>query len=585
LRIFPALVLMLAAAWLIAWLMLLPDEFREFGRHMMAGGWFAANLQFWSEAGYFDTGAHAKPLLHLWSLGVEEQFYLVWPWLMAAFLRWPRHRLVMVALLCLASLLWNEHEARHRVTAAYFSPLGRFWELAAGGLLAMWERQRLSQGAPAMPPAVAHALSLLGMGLILGSGWCLNEGMRFPGVSALPVVAGSVMLIAAGPHGWMNRVALSAKWMVWLGLLSYGFYLWHWPLLSFLEIGWGRVPPWTWRTVALVLALFAAWLSHRFVERHIRYGPRKQGVTRMLVAMLVITVLGWMAMKRHGLPFRAVQVLNPAAATMTIGAGREHADMSCGGYPSLRPAPPVCWADKRERPVWAVWGDSKADSLFWGLLRTSEPGHRWLALGRSVPVVGSEDIYGSDQGVSGPVLSTLLAHPEIRLVVLTTALRVLYHLPPGSDEQLPDSLVPWAANERLALEGLSRTIRQLEAAGKKVVFVVDNPTLPEPRKCMPGGRAVGLPTWLGAWRWPENPACQMPLSTHLKATQRYRDMVAELSRRHPALMVFDPTPLLCPGDACAATSEGRFNYWRTDHISDFSNARIGQALNDALRGF
>jgi hypothetical protein len=146
----------------------------------------------------------------------------------------------------------------------------------------------------------------------------------------LPVVLGSVMIIGAGPLALANRFILSSGVMVQLGLLSYGFYLWHWPVLSFMEIGLGRLPPWTWRTGAVLMALGLAWLSHRFFEPLVRFGPRRPGVVWMLLGMTVVTALGWSAFKRHGMPFRLVNKLNPAASTMTIGKGFELADLSCG---------------------------------------------------------------------------------------------------------------------------------------------------------------------------------------------------------------------------------------------------------------
>jgi peptidoglycan/LPS O-acetylase OafA/YrhL len=584
LRIFPALLLVLAAVFAFAWITLLPAEFEELGQHIAAGGWFGANLLYWSESGYFDTGTRAKPLLHLWSLGVEEQFYFVWPWLILMAVRLKRFGVAPLLVLGVASLGWSEFQTGHDPTAAYFSPLSRFWELAAGGLLSVWERQRvkpLAEPSQLMP----SLLSVLGAVLVLVSGWALSEASAFPGVHALPVVLGSVMIIGAGPLALANRFILSSGVMVQLGLLSYGFYLWHWPVLSFMEIGLGRLPPWTWRTGAVLMALGLAWLSHRFFEPLVRFGPRRPGVVWMLLGMTVVTALGWSAFKRHGMPFRLVNKLNPAASTMTIGKGFELADLSCSGYPEWRPVPAVCWADRRERPVFAVWGDSKSDSLFWGLLRTSHPGRRWVAFGRGVPVVGKEPIYANHQPVSALALQTILAHPEIRLVALTTAMRVLFQLPPGSDERLP---LPdlWPRQHGVwALNGLSRTVDALEGAGKKVVFVIDNPTLPEPRKCLPGGRALGLPVSLGGTRWPENMDCGFALAQHLVLTRRYREMVSELARRHPRMVVFDPTAILCPDGVCAASQDGQFMYWRSDHISDTANEQLGRVLNEQVARF
>lgn len=580
LRIFPGLLLVLAAVWGMGWLMLLPVEFQELGRHVTAGGWFTANLLYWAEAGYFDTTAQAKPLLHLWSLGVEEQFYLIWPWLLLVLVRHRRAGAALLGVIVVGSLAWSEWQVVSDPTAAYFSPLSRFWELAAGGLLALsewggkrriWRHERL-----------ATLVATVGLGLLFGSCFWLDEHAQFPGWRAVPAVLGTVMVIGAGPMALPNRYGLASRPMVWLGLLSYGFYLWHWPLLSFLSIGIGGTAPAYWRGAALVLALALAWCSLHAFENRVRYGPRRRGLLWMIGLMTLVTALGWAVHKRHGFPGRLVAERNPVAATMKIGDGWDMVDMKCPAYPERGAQLPVCWSDKREQPVFAVWGDSKSDSLYWGLMRTSEPGRRWMALGRGVPIVGDDPLYADHQPVSVPALEALLSDDRIRVVVITSALRVLYHLPPGSDEHLPD-LAQWAHREERILEGLGRTVQRLQSSGKRVVFALDNPTLPEPRKCLPDGRGLGLPAWLAEARWPANPACSMTVQEHLRQTARYRAMVRLLGERFPDMRVVDPVPVLCPSGHCAATDSGAFLYWRSDHISDEGSDRVGRVVNALLR--
>jgi peptidoglycan/LPS O-acetylase OafA/YrhL len=135
-RIFPALLLVLTTCLLFGWFLLLADEFNQLGKHITAGASFISNLVFWNEAGYFDNAADTKPLLHLWSLGIEEQFYVVWP--LVLWLAWKKkfNPIIIIILLVIASFVFNIYLIKSDEIAAFYSPLTRFWELLSGSLLA-----------------------------------------------------------------------------------------------------------------------------------------------------------------------------------------------------------------------------------------------------------------------------------------------------------------------------------------------------------------------------------------------------------------------------------------------------------------
>jgi peptidoglycan/LPS O-acetylase OafA/YrhL len=264
-RIFPALILVLAASLALGWLLLLPDEFMQLGKHVAGGAGFVANLVFWREAGYFDTAAELKPLLHLWSLGVEEQYYLVWPLLLFLFRKEPRRMLAMMALLAVLSFGANLWLTAWRPSAAFYLPVTRFWELLAGGLLACFAARRLPY---------ANLQAGLGALLLAAGLFLLSAERSFPGWWALLPVAGTALLVSAGPAAWINRRLLANRAAVYLGLISYPLYLWHWPLLSYARIVQGGEPPASHRAWLLAASVVLSVLTYELVEKKIRFARR-----------------------------------------------------------------------------------------------------------------------------------------------------------------------------------------------------------------------------------------------------------------------------------------------------------------------
>lgn len=297
-RIFPALIVVLLSCFVFGWHALLADEYRQFGKELAGGAGFVSNLVLWSGAGYFDSAAELKPLLHLWSLGIEEQFYMVWP--LVLWLAWMRRTslLVVTLLLGLVSFLFNLYLIREDMVATFYSPLTRFWELLAGAALAYLTLIKKASGQPTSGVTLPYQLrSTAGIALILAGIFLLNKDSAFPGYWALLPVVGAVLLISAGEHAWFNRYVLSHKAMVWIGLISYPLYLWHWPLLAYPRIIEAGDPNWMVRAAAVVLSVILAWLTYKFIETPVRTSvmPRKYtvGLATVMVAVAAAGVATW----------------------------------------------------------------------------------------------------------------------------------------------------------------------------------------------------------------------------------------------------------------------------------------------------
>ena len=312
-RIFPALTLVLVASLIIGWLVLLPDELNQLGKHVVAGAGFVSNLVLWSEAGYFDNSADTKPLLHLWSLGVEEQFYIIWPLLLWLASRQHFSLFTLVILVALFSFTFNINAVSQDPVATFYSPLTRFWELLCGTLLAWYSlhkaeflvgiKKMLGKVVPSSCIKridskegrwLSNSFSAVGF-LLLGYGfWSIDKELSFPGYWAVLPVLGAVLIILAGPEAWLNRKILSHRFFVWFGLISYPLYLWHWPILSFARIIHFDVPPLKFRVLAVAVSILLAWLTVKFIEKPFRFGSQRSAlkVTTLCSLICIVAISG-----------------------------------------------------------------------------------------------------------------------------------------------------------------------------------------------------------------------------------------------------------------------------------------------------
>jgi peptidoglycan/LPS O-acetylase OafA/YrhL len=287
-RIFPALIAVLSAVLGIGWALLLSDEFTNLGKHVGAGAAFVSNMVFWREVGYFDIAADLKPLLHLWSLAVEEQFYLVWPAVLMLLARRTKIGWGIAAILA-SSFAFNVLVLNHRPVAAFFLAPSRFWELMTGAVVAHWNAHpRFSARWP------GNVLSALGLTGIVWSVESFHRALPYPGWRSIIPVASTACLIAAGPEAWSNHRLLSVRALVYIGRISYPLYLWHWPLLSFLRI-LQHEPSTLYRWLAAVAAFALSMATYHLIELPIRFNPARLVPITLLVGIAIPSVAGTLA--------------------------------------------------------------------------------------------------------------------------------------------------------------------------------------------------------------------------------------------------------------------------------------------------
>lgn len=293
-RIFPALLLVLAAVWAFGWFTLLADEYMQLGKHIAGGSAFISNFVLLGEAGYFDNSAETKPLLHLWSLGIEEQFYLFWPLLAWAVWKLRINALTLIILMASLSFVLNIIGVQPDPTATFYSPQTRLWELLVGSFLAcltMNKPQYLSMLKGADGPRFRNLQSFAGLTCLVFAFATITKNDPFPGWWALLPTVGAALIIAAGPFAWLNRTILSNRLFVWFGLISFPLYLWHWPLLAFARIVNQAEPSLETRLLAVIASVALAWATLILVERPLQKILNLEKKAASLLALMFLVCL------------------------------------------------------------------------------------------------------------------------------------------------------------------------------------------------------------------------------------------------------------------------------------------------------
>jgi peptidoglycan/LPS O-acetylase OafA/YrhL len=585
-RIFPALFTVLLASTVMATLILLPDPLKDFGQSVAAATLFASNVLFWEETGYFAGAAEQKPLLHTWSLAVEEQFYLVFPLFLLLLARAGRGGIPATAAILLLSFAASVWAVPHAPTAAFYLAPFRAWELLLGALLAM--------GALAAPrrQIVRDALSLAGLALILVSVLAYSADTPFPGASAVLPCLGTALLIHAGSGGpsLVGRL-LSQRPIVLTGLVSYSLYLWHWPLLVFASLYALRELTAAESLGVLLLAALLATLSWRYVELPFR-GPRPVLARPTLLAtaggvMLAAVVTGMGLHLTDGLPSR----LPPDAARLAEGArDRDPTRGRCldPGVDAVRNGN-LCriGAVRRASPSFIVWGDSHAESIQAAIGAVAAQTDRTGMFAGSAgcpPLLGIE-VEGREAestrqcAAFNDAVLDLVRQGSIDTVIMAAhwAWYATGERHGRKDERrvhLSESETgtgSTGSNEAVFRRALERTATTLRTAGKKVVIVAP---IPEVGASVP--TTLALAAWLGRdvdvrpTREDFDQRNAIPLSA-----------MTSLEQRSLATILY-PHEALCDAQACRVDADGRAVYADDNHLSLFGAASIRSIFEAAF---
>jgi peptidoglycan/LPS O-acetylase OafA/YrhL len=410
-RIFPALVLVLTVTALVGWWILLPQDMLRLGKQLLSSAAFVANFYFWFQSGYFSPDAHSFPLLHLWSLGVEEQFYIVWPLVLLLLRRRPDRIFAAILVIAALSFLLNILTIDHH-EANFYSPLTRAWELMLGAAVAWLVRHYPS----VVTARQTEPLRILGLLAILSAAFMFNSQMRYPGWLALVPTIGSALLVASPGKGGVTSYLTATGPIVATGRISYPLYLWHWPLLVLAEAFKFVTLTVLERGLVVAVSFILAGLTYEWVEKPIRFGPAGRAKIASLGAgMISVAVAGVAIINARGFETRFPPEIRALADVPAIS--REQRQHEC--FLDLKQE--TTFADscvEAKRPLVLTWGDSTIAALMPGFRKRQQEVHFGLAQfnASSCPPQLSVDIpgYPACRGVNEVVLQKIaLAHPDV----------------------------------------------------------------------------------------------------------------------------------------------------------------------------
>jgi peptidoglycan/LPS O-acetylase OafA/YrhL len=581
-RIAPALGVVLLACSGVAVAMLLPPDLLRFCKSLVATLLFGSNLYFWQTSGYFDTAAATKPLLHTWSLAIEEQFYLVFPLASLVVARyWARGRSRFFLCVLLVSLAACVIVTRRSTDAAFYMPVTRGWELLIGVMLSCW-------GMPAIRSrALRAALSASGLAAIVAAVFLFTPATPFPGAAALLPTLGTALVIAANrADDPLAGRLLTLPPVVLTGKMSYSLYLWHWPVFVFFRQIAGREPR-PLELAALIILIFAvSAASWKFVEEPARrlrggipYGTLLRGLVAVAVILTLVGAGGWAS---DGFAFLQRPEVNRYLAGVRDGNPARARCFSPGIELLERGDPCRLGPDAGERPTFVVWGDSHANALmpvFAALADEQHVGGIFTGASGCIPLLAVRRIDRRDDCARlGDSVVALVGRRRLRDVILVAYWSVYtdgWEIAPPPPQPLIASATPGdtSSPHTVFARALAHTIDALKAQGARVWIVEQVPT--QPRE---------VPAWLAtvAKRGGDPTILGRTAAEH-RARQRFvagtfRDLADGRTVR-----LIDPAEMLCASGRCLTSRDGRSLYIDYRHLSTFGAMQLQDFLRPMFR--
>jgi peptidoglycan/LPS O-acetylase OafA/YrhL len=562
-RIFPALLVMILATTALGYFLLLPGDYKELAQSGLCAALSLGNVFFYLSTGYFDIPAESKGLLHTWSLGVEEQFYLIWPLVMIGLLSLAKGRRVTMAWLLVgvvgAGFLVSVAGVLTNPKAAFYLLHARLWELAAGGVLVFVPQFRTRWLDELLPAA--------GLGLILGSVFLLSPEWLFPGWNALPAVLGAALIINPASASSLAARVLSFEPLPFVGKISYSLYLWHWPLIVFWrQYRSGAALTLVDAAILAGAAVLIAFVSWRWVEEPFRRPlPVKATLSLGLSAAAAVAALTFGVVQEDGFPGRVDPGVQALSSLKTMW------DWSCPA-PGPRDVDCAVGADWRTAPrKGVVWGDSHAEHLLPLIDVAGRKTGRAIALFGDCPPIfhdgglrryipASPD-YDSSCAERARYIEILKSSPDIEFVVLAarwSAYLTVTYRNQGDTRSIARGL-------ELLKEGLEEFVAEIAPLHRTIVLFGEMPQMGfDPIPCV-----ISENTRL--WRDPGELAhcravtASIPRSSFLERLSATNAVLSSVAAAHSDVLTFFPTDRMCRPD-CITSVAGEFLFRDGNHL-------------------
>ncbi|AWA42102.1 acyltransferase [Pseudomonas fluorescens] len=574
-RIIPALSVVMLVTLALGWLLLTAKDFAELGRTVRYQSLFISNILFMREDGYFQPASDLKPLLHTWSLAVEEQYYIFFPLLMAVLIRYFRHWRWMLFAVLLVSFGLNIANIEHKPEFTFFSLPTRAWELLCGAMLAVIPAPK-----QAVRPWLYQAVGLAGLAAVLVAVFTFDKSTVFPGWAALLPVLGTTALIWSGAQGAsLTGRLLSLRPLVWVGLLSYSLYLWHWPVFVYANaisidgiqpveaIGW------------IALALGLAWLSLRYIELPFRekrlLASRNAVLAGSLAAIVALVATGSAIRSADGVPQRLTGKALEYAQSREWRAGQ----MKCMLVTQDKELDKACLVGGNEdvAATQLFWGDSHAAALLPAIENNARREGRpvWLYSMSACPPILSDDPRQRCKDFNEQTMERVRSLGIKDVVLASNWSLYVYGREDGDKKVLLNSQDDTVQAEQRMAAALKARVAALRATGAQVWLFKE---VPLQRK----GAINRLTSLARIGRSAEG--LGRPLEEHLARQHFLSRLFESMSAADPGVHVIDPTPLMCSNGVCSIEVNGHSQYKDEDHLSDAGSSRLSPLFAPLLLG-
>jgi len=566
-RILPALFFVMLACIPIAWIWMIPSQMENFSQSLVAVSVFGSNILFWLTSGYFASASEEKPLLHTWSLAVEEQYYLLFPIFLLLFWRYGRNRVVvLIMLLAGISLLISEIGWRTDSSANFYLAPSRAWELFAGSLAAFLVGSRGVKS--------SNALSTTGFSAIVISIFLYDESTPFPSIYALLPVAGVVLVILYADNKTIIAKLLSARLLVWIGLISYSVYLWHQPLFAYRKILSVDNNPFV--TGALIIFSFClGFLSWRFVERPFRnkaFFSRRMIFSLAAGFTLFFIAFGLIGHFNNGFKDRSWVVPLDIADRLLPDNPQENKE--CSEYFEIISPVRFCRKTYGLKPSIAIIGDSEGAALFEGLAKKLSESSLGLAMvgGRlftsieTYPLGSAREKKFSEGGALAT--NTIAKNNDIETVIVVS--RGPFYMDGDWEFYLKEE--PTQTDRAIVMEAGLHDVLNLLRKKRNVLFVLDPPKLGiNPERCYKRPFVEANP-------------CVNDRNVYLAEHKVYREIVSRVVSSYPNVTIYDPANVLCDDLYCYGAINGKVLYGDPGHLNVAGASLVAETLAPILVG-